>query len=113
MLISSSLQFIGLLLSILSSVLALNLNNMYLYDYDSNTGKSLKNDVTIYIQVITCSSLAVNATGFFFSLINSLLASQSLRNLNNKITRKSQSKNETFNEFPRSLSKEVAKSYMA
>ena len=87
---------------------------MYLYDYDSTVGTTVKTDVTTYIQVIACISLTISSLGLFLSLLNTVLASNSLKNLNNKINRRTLGKHvRTMNDdLPRNLVAEQIKSYM-
>lgn len=87
---------------------------MYLYDYDSTVGSTVKTDVTTYIQVMACISLTISSLGLFLSLFNTVLASNSLKNLNNKINRRTLGKHvRTMNDdLPRNLVKEQMKSYM-
>ncbi|CUM47356.1 unnamed protein product [Debaryomyces tyrocola] len=87
---------------------------MYLYDYDSTVGTTVKTDVTTYIQVMACISLTISSLGLFLSLLNTVLASNSLKNLNNKINRRTLGKHvRTMNDdLPRNLVTEQIKSYM-
>lgn len=87
---------------------------MYLYDYDSTVGTTVKTDVTTYIQIMACISLTISSLGLFLSLLNTVLASNSLKNLNNKINRRTLGKHvRTMNDdLPSNLVAEQIKSYM-
>lgn len=114
LIISAILQFVGCILSLVSAIKCLSIGRMYLYDYDSTVGTTVKTDVTTYIQIMACISLTISSLGLFLSLLNTVLASNSLKNLNNKINRRTLGKHvRTMNDdLPRNLVTEQIKSYM-
>lgn len=104
----------GCILSLVSAIKCLSIDQMFLYDYDSTVGTTVKTDVTTYIQVMACISLTISSLGLLFSLLNTILASNSLKNLNNKINRKTLGKHVRTmnNDLPPNLAREQIKSYM-
>lgn len=102
------------MLSLVSTLKCLSVGRMFLYDYDSTVGATVKTDVTTYIQVMACITLTINSLGLFFSLLNAILASKSLKNLNNKINRRTLGKHVRTmdNDLPRNLVREQIRSYI-
>lgn len=102
--ISCLLQLVGLLLSVPTTIYVLNVESMYLYEYDCQLKTSMKVNVTLYFQIVTCLTLVFHCMGFLLALVNCVLAYQGLSNLNNRIDRRSQLKT---CEFPMKLSDEL------
>lgn len=93
--LSSFLQFLGLIIGLVTVIQVLNVEKMYLYEYDYLVNSSVKVDITLYIQIITCITLFFHAMGFLLALVNCMLAYRGLSNLNNRIDRRSQIKHQT------------------
>lgn len=85
--LSTLLEFVCLIFNIVSVILCLIVEKMYLFQRESTTGNTIKYEITCYIQVIACISLAVNALALMFSLINSIIGYRSLWLLRNRIDR--------------------------
>lgn len=108
------MQLLGVIFSFASTISCLNVNEMFLYDYDSTVGSTVKTEVTTYIQVMACVSLSVNTLGLFLSIINTIFASNSLKNLNNKLSRHTLGKHTRTmdSNLPLHLERDQIKSYM-
>lgn len=93
MLISMILQFLGLALSLAGVIICLNVDAMFLYDYDGYQRKEVKVEVTTYIQVLACISLFLHCLGCFLTLVNTMLIYRALDHLENSIDRRMKAKN--------------------
>ncbi|CAH2350410.1 hypothetical protein CLIB1423_01S09450 [[Candida] railenensis] len=83
----SILEFIGLLLTLTSTILCLNVDKMYQYEVNGS-GKKERVEITLYVQVLCCLALVSNCFSFLFSLVNALCGYKSLSYLVNSIDRR-------------------------
>lgn len=67
---SCILELIGLLLNITSVVISLNVDNMYMFEYDGNIREDRKVNVTIYLQISYLLALIFSTISFFLCVVN-------------------------------------------
>lgn len=88
--ISTILQLLGLIIAIPTTIMVLNTESMYLYEYDNQLATSLRVDVTIYIHIVTCITLLFHCMGFILAFTNCAFAYNGLSRLTNRVGRRSQ-----------------------
>ena len=91
--------------------MVLNVETMYLYEYDSQLDTSLRVDVTVYIQVVACVTLFFHCMGFILALANCVIAYNGLYCLTNRVDRRNQHQNDPvfLQKMPHDLFQKEAK----